>query len=111
MSTNRDLAALLDIYQAAKKVLRYKEGLNKAEFLDDDKTQSAIVFQLLISGEAVKRLTPEFRNQHPEIPWSLIAGMRDKLIHNYDDVDLEEVWKTATSDVPTLIAQLMPLLS
>jgi uncharacterized protein with HEPN domain len=43
---------------------------------------------------------------HPDIPWQLIAGMRDKLIHNYDDIDWEEVWKTSTTDIPVLLAQL-----
>lgn len=52
--------------------------MDKEAFMGDDKTQSAIVFQLLIIGEAVKRLSPEIRNQHAEIPWSLIARMRDK---------------------------------
>jgi uncharacterized protein with HEPN domain len=55
------------------------------------KTQSAVLHQLLVIGEAVKRLSQDFRRDHPEIPFALIAGMRDKLIHEYDDVDLEEV--------------------
>jgi uncharacterized protein with HEPN domain len=59
--------------------------MDKSAFLEDDKTQSAIVFQLLIVGEAVKRLSPDLRSQHPDIPWSLIARMRDNLIHRYDD--------------------------
>jgi uncharacterized protein with HEPN domain len=48
--------------------------------------------------------------RHPEIPWTLIAGMRDKLIHGYDIVDLDEVWKTANADVPDLLSLLEPLL-
>jgi uncharacterized protein with HEPN domain len=63
----------------------------------------------LVLGEAVKRLSEEFRHHHPEIRWRLIAGMRDKLIHEYDTVDLEEVWRTATADIPQLIAFLEPL--
>ena len=53
-------------------------------------------------GEAVKRLSKEFRADHSEIPWALIAGMRDNLIHGYDLVDWDEVWKTSTVDVPEL---------
>lgn len=106
MSSNRDLASLLDIYKAAKQVLKFKGNLNKIAFIQDDKTQSAILYQLLIIGEAVKRLSPELRQQNPEIPWSLMAGMRDNLIHEYDDVDLEEVWKTSDKDIPDLLALL-----
>lgn len=55
--------------------------------------QSAILHQLLIIGEAVKRISPEFRAAHPEVPWKLIAATRDKLIYFYEGVDIEEVWK------------------
>ena len=111
MLSDRDAATLLDIERAAQKVLHYKHGFEKAAFMEDDKTQSAIVFQLLIIGEAVKRLSQEFRTQHPDIPWSLIAGMRDNLIHGYDDIDWDEVWKTASSDIPELLVSLKPLFT
>jgi uncharacterized protein with HEPN domain len=111
MSNNRDLASLVDIVNAAEKVLKYKAGLDKSAFLEDDKTQSAIVFQLLIIGEAVKRLSSDLRSQHPDIPWSLIARMRDNLIHRYDDIDLDEVWKTSQEDIPVLLTALESLLS
>lgn len=75
----------------------------KAAFLEDYKTQSAVLHQLMVIGEAVKRLSVEFRDDHPVVPWSLIAGMRDKLIHGYDIVDLDEVWRTAEVDVPELL--------
>jgi uncharacterized protein with HEPN domain len=62
-----------------------------------------------VIGEAVKRLSPEFRAAHSEAPWRLIAGTRDKLIHFYEGVDLEEVWKMMTSDLPELIRLIEPL--
>ena len=81
-----------------------------ADFLDDVKTQSAVLHQLLVVGEAVKRLSPTFRGRYPSIPWALIAGMRDSLIHEYDTVDLDEVWSTAKRDVPRLLLSLnLPL--
>ena len=106
----RDETTLLDIVEAARLVVDFAQELSKADFLDDFKTQSAVLYQLIVMGEAVKRLSAEFRAQHTEIPWSLIAGMRDHLIHGYDIVDWNEVWKTATSDVIALLAQIEPLL-
>lgn len=68
-----------------------------------------MVHQLLVLGEAVKRLSEAFRASHPEVPWRAIAGMRDKLIHGYDVVDRDEVWNTVTTDLPRLLTLLEPL--
>lgn len=88
----RDDAPLLDITRAARLILEFTAGTSKQAFLNDHKTQSATLHQL------------------PEIPWSLIAGMRDHLIHAYDAVDLEEVWKTVSQDIPDLLNKIEPLL-
>ncbi len=106
----RDEAILLDIAHAAQLVLEFKQDLDKAAFINDIKTQSAILHQLMVLGEAVKRLSPEFRAHHPQVPWTLIAGMRDRLIHGYDVVDLNRVWKTAVADIPDLLALITPLI-
>jgi uncharacterized protein with HEPN domain len=106
----QDEATLLDIAKAARLIQAFIEGMAKEAFLDDPKTQSSVLYQLLVIGEAVKRLSREFRIQRADIPWSLIAGMRDHLIHAYDTVDWDEVWKTATSDVPGLLIKIEPLL-
>ena len=107
---HRDDATLLDIATAARLVLEFTEGMDQAYFLDDIKTQSSVLHQLMVLGEAVKRLSDGFRARHPEIPWTLMAGMRNKLIHGYDIVDLEEVWRTANRDIPDLLQWLEPHL-
>lgn len=101
-----DDATVLDLVRAARLVLEFKGAMDKPTFFNDLKTQSAILHQLLIIGEAAKRLSESFRTRHAGIPWKLMAGMRDKLIHAYDDVDLEEVWKTITIDLPQLLPSL-----
>lgn len=103
---SQDEVILLDIIRAARLAGDFKQGLTKDEFLQDIKTQSAVLHQLIIMGEAVKRLSREYRDQHPHIPWKLMAGLRDVLIHGYDIVDLNEVWKTVDGDIP----QVLPLL-
>lgn len=105
----RDDATLLDILKAARLAVEFKGTLDKSAFLEDLKTQSAILHQLLLLGEAVKRLSEEFRTQYPEVAWRQVAGMRDKLIHEYDQVDLDEVWQTVSADVPRLLDSLEPL--
>lgn len=105
----RDSAALLDIARAARLVIEFTGGMGHDAFLQDAKTQSAVLHQFLILGEAVKRLSGEFCAGHPDIPWALIAGMRDKLIHEYNEVDLNEVWRTVQRDVPDLLRYVEPL--
>jgi uncharacterized protein with HEPN domain len=110
MSKHRDEIVLKDIVNAAQLVVAFIDGFKKDEFIDDWKTRSAVLYQLTVIGEAVKRLSTEFRAQNPHIPWALIAGMRDHLIHAYDLVDWDEVWKTAKRDVPELLLKIEKLI-
>jgi uncharacterized protein with HEPN domain len=107
---SRDDAVLVDMLGAAKLAAVFAEESDLTAFMSDRKTQSAVLHQLLVLGEAVKRLSDQLRASTPGVPWKLVAGMRDKLIHHYDNVDLEEVWRTVHSDIPALINQLEDLV-
>jgi uncharacterized protein with HEPN domain len=106
MSKHRDDIVLKDILNAAQLVAAFVEGFQKDVFMDDWKTRSAVLYQLTVVGEAVKRLSAEFRLAHAQVPWALIAGMRDHLIHAYDLVDWDEVWETVIRDVPGLLQEI-----
>lgn len=111
MRLDRDHAYLLDIWEASELLLQFTAQQTKASFLEDPKTQSAVIYQLLLMGEAVKRLSSDLRRRHPEIPWQLIAGMRDNLIHEYHNTDFDEVWRTVQRDIPELQRLLQPILA
>jgi uncharacterized protein with HEPN domain len=100
---SRDEAAISDILHAAALAAQFRGGEDKGEFLADAKTQAAVLHELLVIGEAAKRLSESFRRDHPEVPVRAIAGMRDKLIHAYDAVDMHEVWRTLVADLPALV--------
>ena len=100
---SRDDSSLSDIQTAGRLILAFTQDMDRTAFDADLKTQSAVLHQLLVMGEAVKRLSSVFRTQHAHMPWSLVASMRDKLIHHYDIVDLDEVWRTVHRDVPALL--------
>jgi uncharacterized protein with HEPN domain len=102
---------LLDIVQAAQLAQTFVAGMDWLQFEADLKTQSAALYQIAIIGEAVKRLSPQLRNQHPDIPWAAMAGMRDKLIHDYEGVDVERVWLTLQSSIPDLLQAINSLLA
>jgi uncharacterized protein with HEPN domain len=106
----RDDATLLDIILACRRIIQFRGLLDRAAFLADEKSVSAVLHQILVIGEAVKRLSDAFRGGHQTVPWRRIAGMRDHLIHGYDNVDRDEVWKAVDSDVPALLAYLQPLI-
>jgi uncharacterized protein with HEPN domain len=109
MSKHGDEIVRQDIINAGKLILEFIEGFDKKTFVSDRKTRSAVLYQLTVIGEAVKRLSKEFRAQHTHIPWSLMAGMRDHVIHGYDLVDWDEVWQTARKDIPELLQKIEQL--
>jgi uncharacterized protein with HEPN domain len=106
MPKHSDDIVLKDITNAAQLIAAFVEGFEKDAFIDDLKTRSAVLYQLTVIGEAVKRLSAEFRATHSQFAWALIAGMRDHLVHAYDLVDWDEVWATATRDVPSLLEKI-----
>ncbi len=105
-----DLDTVHDIVYAAREVIGFTRGMARDTFAADRRTIMAVLHEFTIIGEAVKRLSADFRSAHPEVPWADISGMRDRLIHNYDEVDLDTVWDTIGRDVPDLIGRLEPLL-
>ncbi|WP_347278331.1 DUF86 domain-containing protein [Limnothrix sp. FACHB-1088] len=84
--------------------------MDKDKFLKNSLIQDGVIRQLEIIGEATKQISSELRDQQSSIPWSQMAGMRDKLIHHYFGVDLETVWLTATQDIPELRIPIQSLI-
>lgn len=107
---SRDKEHLLDIITAIKLIFQYTQGLDAKSLAENIEKQDAILRRITIIGEATKRLSKEFRNQHPSIPWKEMAGMRDVIMHDYDEVDLDEVWKVVSINLPELLNYIEPLV-
>ncbi len=105
-----DLPYLLHIRDAIGRIEDYGR-CGKESFCTTPHWQDAIIRQLEIIGEATKRLSSEVREDHPEIPWRRLAGLRDVLIHDYMSVDLEAVWAIVQDGVPALKACVERILA
>ena len=95
-----------DILEAVEKIERFTEGMDYAEFVEDSKTVDAVLRNFEVIGEAAKNVPEEIRREHSNVPWSEMAGMRDKLIHGYATVELRIVWTTVQEEIATLASQI-----
>lgn len=101
---------LRHILDAIDRIEEYTAKVNEKTFLKKYLIQDGVIRQLEIIGEVAKHLS-EIRKQYPNIPWQDIAGMRDKLIHDYFGVDIEKVWLTVQEDIPFLKTEAQKILS
>lgn len=108
---NKDpLVFLGHVRDAIKLIENFTDGHTKDKFFLNELVQSAVVRQIEIIGEATKNLSIRFRKKYPQVPWSDIAGMRDKLIHQYFGVNLHRVWEVVKGDLPKLKKEIQRIL-
>jgi len=105
-----DLATILDIVLACRRIRKFIAGADEASFLLDDEKHWAVASQLILIDEAVRRLSDEFRQANSAIPWTQYAGMRNRLAHQYDAINWSIVWITANEEIPDLIKFLEPMV-
>ncbi|MCB0778168.1 MAG: DUF86 domain-containing protein [Flavobacteriales bacterium] len=110
MSDHRNKAYLLDMQEFARVVLEYVKDRTEQEFLDDRLLRDAVAYNLQVVGEAAYKVTDAFKEQHPEVDWFKIAGLRHRIVHDYRRVDDETLWRITQKYVPPLVEQLRKLL-
>ncbi len=106
----RDLDYLLDIQDAFHRSLEYIAGLSWEKYLQDRKTQDAVVRNLEILGEATKNIPEDLRAKYPAVPWREMSGTRDRLVHHYFGINQEIVWQIVQKDLPLLRLQITEII-
>jgi uncharacterized protein with HEPN domain len=103
---SRDNAYLRDMLDSARAIRTYLTGVSREQFEADSEKQDAVIRRYAVIGEAARRLSAAGLQSLPDLPWRQITGMRNILIHDYDDVDAATLWDTAQADLPGLILRL-----
>jgi uncharacterized protein with HEPN domain len=104
-----DRQKLLDICEAIQRIEKYAAQGRKT-FEQDELIQNWVLRHLQIIGEACRSVSPDFKNQHPEVPWPQAIGMRNILVHHYFEMDMEAVWSAVESDLPNRKQKLQAIL-
>lgn len=102
---------LKHILESIEHIENYMKDLSEDNFLNSDEKQDSVIRRLEILGEAIKNLSEEFRQQHPEIEWNKAMATRNILIHNYFGIDLKIIWDTVTQDLPIFKKKIESLLN
>ncbi len=108
--SDRDRTYLLHIIECVDRIESYV-GPDKSAFLADLKAQDAVIRNLQVLAESTKRVSPDIKFDHPEIEWAAIAGFRNVLVHDYLEVDIDEVWQVATQDLPSLRSSIAEIVA
>lgn len=111
MSPRTGRERIQDILDAIAEIQSFVAGLDREQFLSDPKTLKAVVADLVIIGEAARHLSDELIEAHPGIPWPLMRGMRNRIVHDYFQIDATIVWETCRSDLVSLIEPLQKILA
>ena len=110
MSKRGDREFIYDIIEACRRIERYTQGLSYEDFLENPEKQDAVIRNIEIIGEAVKRLSSDLKERYKELDWKKIAGMRDKLIHHHFGIDIEIVWVVVKKEIPKLLQEMEKIL-
>jgi uncharacterized protein with HEPN domain len=105
----RDDASLLDMLLAGRKAIKFVAGATSETFRTDEILQNAAMRQIQIIGGAARMVSADYKQSHPEVPWTEIVGMRNRLVHEYFDIIPERVW-VIEHHLPPLLSQLEPLV-
>lgn len=98
-----------DMLDSLRKIEFYTAGMDHSAFLGDAKTIDAVVRNLEVLGEAARQVPDDFASRHPDVPWRKVAGLRNRIVHDYFGLDLEIIWQIVRHDLPPLKARLEDL--
>lgn len=110
MSKHNDQVYVGHMVDTATKAVSFVSSMSREDFDNNEPLRLAVTHLLQIVGEAARRVSLEFRDAHPEIPWKVIVGMRSKIVHDYFSIDEDVVWETVKTDLAPLIVKLERLL-
>jgi uncharacterized protein with HEPN domain len=110
MKKRDDLVFLGDVLDAINRIEEYTDRVGKESFLDNSMMQDAVMHQIEIIGEASNNISDEFQEEHPELPWMQMRAIRNKIVHDYREVNLEIIWDTVKNDLPILKALIRKTL-